>query len=1488
VVATDVEAQNGNPVAVTALGSGQVQLRGGVLQIGDGDNRISETLQLDNDLDLGTRSQSVAVEGFDLVNLTGALTGTGGLAKQGSGILLVGGDAQLTGGLTVNGGGLFLSGLDLDTQRDFAGNAVSLSADSIFGFFRTNGAYSGAIGGRGYVGIGDSNVTLSGINTQAGRGTIFGASGGELFGTIIFTGGHVGVASDAALGAAGAVLDLSSSADLTDPSNADFATIQAQDNLTIDREIYLGADGGNGQIGGGAIDANGHSVSLNQSVVDESFADPGLAGSTGRLIIEDTSAAGGGSVILNAVGNYTDGTDILSGTLSETVTGATGTGDIRIARGATLDLGGGTRRLVTENNDIVLTNLGHDTAEEEFAQRIYIHAGDTGKIAGRVLEANAGEHLLLDGQSGGRLALDGTIGVSNVTITNGVTVETNGDNHFVAPATNKTAIEVGGIATLSLGGSEDSGGIGNFTLGNSAGGGTVISTGTINGNRFIALRADTYDLREGTIGTVADQINLTGGAISKSGAGTVTVYGRTVGDIDVSGGRLILQNRSRAQNITISSGSVLQILGNDLLNHSSVVGIDGTGSQLDIGTYDETISLLTLTNGGIVRTTGGRLTILGNQTFLDGRIDVDLASAGDLVKGNDGSATGGMVTLNGTTASRNIIVNGGTLATGSARRFTGQNPAVTINGGTLALGGSETIASLSTRAQTTLDLGTNTLTFGDANNTRFDGGQIGRGLLVKRGSGTWTLGGTLQADLSVTGGTTRLGAAERLDDRSALVIDGGTLDTGNYHDTVASVSLRHGGRLTGFWGGLVAGTYDLQDGTVDGNIGRGTLTKSTAGTVALFGHSLAQVVDVDGGLLRLLGDDRLAANAAVTVRNGASLGTATFTNHVGSFTLEDGLVLGGGTVVAPHYELENGTIYGNLGLGAVTKSTAGTVTLFGQALANQLDITGGSLVLGASDRLSRTAAVNVSGGSLAIGATVQDIGVLTLGAGGTLAVDVTPNANGRVNARVIGLNNGTLALRPSVAGYVVGQSYTLLSASDVLVNNGFQLANSGSAFVTFAPAQVGNTVTAQVALVNGAEVTRLEEAAAAAAAAGNAAAAQAAAAAAEEASPYVKVGGNRLQRGVGHYLARGSGSPARTDLSQVVATINTLDAGAARAAYDSIGGASHAGLGTLQARAEGAFQDLLSSRLSLLDPAGRGRGVLRGTALALSGQDFGPGEVQAGGWSKSYGLSEGLGATQRGTISGFEAALSNHTLFGVAMGQSEGSSAQDGISRNLDGLTAALYGKYRSDRGFYVQGALSYGRDNVRSQRRVAFGTLERQANGSLSQESLAGNLEVGRSFALFEDTDREGDRRLDVTLTPHLGVDLAQHFEATLREHGADSLNLNVTQGSRLESHAGGGLSLSLDWHGQGFGLRPYLDVSYLADIGGTRERLSARLGESALDLASQDLPGAQGTLRAGFTLDLDETVLGMKPSLYLDYNGLATSQETRHAVTSGIGFTW
>ncbi|OYY71813.1 autotransporter-associated beta strand repeat-containing protein [Sphingomonas sp. 28-63-12] len=590
-------------------------------------------------------------------------------------------------------------------------------------------------------------------------------------------------------------------------------------------------------------------------------------------------------------------------------------------------------------------------------------------------------------------AFSGAIsGAGGVTLTAGNQALT-GTNSY----TGLTTLD-GGTLTLDGGAAIADG---NMVLVNAGGTLALLASeriGSLNGAGAVSLNANTLFLGTNDLDSSFSGIASGTGGITKTGAGTLTLSGANsyIGYTSIYGGSLVFG-------------------ASDVLADTSTLIIEN--ATADLGANNDTIAALLLTNGTLNGT--GTLTA-GEYALQDSVINANLGT-GYLHT----SASNMLTTLNGTSAASTVESEAGTLALGASDRLLDTATLYVDRGSIFDMQGfSDTVGSLG--LQGTLD-GTGTLTAATYFLTAgIVNGNLGTGsVYVSRdtlsGDTVTTLNGTSAAtSIQVNNlATLALGAADRIADTTTVSVNaGGTLDIAGFNDTVGSLTL--GGTLNGT-GTLTAASYVLAGGTVNANIGDGTLTQ-VSGSSVLNGTSTAATVAINGGTLVLGASNRLADVAAVVVASGAALDLNSFTDTVGSLTVA-GTLSGSGTLTAATYSLTGGTVNANLGTGILTQ-TSGTSTLFGTSAAATVRINGGTLALGASERLANNAALSIaSGATLDLRGFDETVGLASIS--GTLNSNpVRSQASTR-----IGGAQGALVQLVQGTGTLTAASYDLIGAT---------------------------------------------------------------------------------------------------------------------------------------------------------------------------------------------------------------------------------------------------------------------------------------------------------------------------------------------------------------------------------------------------------------------------------------------------------------------------
>ena len=1094
---------SGDSLLTGAAGATIVNVEGGTLALGAAERLADNaavtvaagaTLRLGGAEKVGSLALSGTLEGSSTLSASsyllnggtynaplgeGELTSTGNTflnATSAAGVVTVSGGTLTLGAplrfiaspapaLTVAGGATLILGGD-ETVGTLAGaGTVGLGSFTLTSAGTADAAFSGSLtGSGGFTKQGSTTFTLGGNNPYTGSTRV---AAGTLAVTGTLASLDLQVAGGTlALGAAdrladGAVVTVTSGALFTLSGDERIQALSlagrlagsgtlAADSVALDSGLVDANLGGGSLTSNGSSQLNGTSAATQLTVAGDTLT---LAGGGRLTAAPNTTVASGATLALQGAtalgslagaGNVTLGSHTLTtgSRASSQFDGVlSGTGGLRkngIGTNFTL-AGANTYAGATYVVEGTLATAGADRLPNGTA--IDVATGATLTLGGSDTVAS----LVLAGTLGG----SGTLQAASVSLDGGTVNSELGTGTFsstgasrLAAASAATTVTVNG-GTLTLAAGNLLADTATVTVASSAtlalGGDDRVTSlnlaGTLGGSG--TLTADSYAM---TSGRVAIDAKLGRGALTSNG--TSELVGSAEADtVAVIGGTLSLASAGRLVGspvVTVATGATLTLGGNQTATSLALAGtLDGNGT-LDAPT-------VTLSSGQVLADLGG---------------------------GTLGSS--GNSTLAGRAAATALNVDGGTLALASAGRLSGA-PSVTVaSGATLALGGDQTLGALAGAGQVDLGGGAGgsgaTLTTGSRGDSRYDGVLSGTGALAKVGSTTLTLGGAnlYTGTTTVREGTLATAAAGVLPDASAVTVDSGARLQLGGDDTVASLLLA--GTLDGS-ATLAAATTTLQGGSVNAHLGGGRLV--SRGHSLLAGSSASDEVVVEGDTLELASANRLADTASLRVDSGATL-RITGDDTVASAQIA-GTLTGTGTFSAANISLDGGQVHAALGGGAL--SSTGSSLLNATSLADSLAVVGGTLTLGAGQRLLATPAVTLTlGAALVLGGdetigTLAGSGNLNLGAA-TLRSGIDGDSS---YAGVMAGNGGFVKQGSGSFTLAADQAYTgtttvtggTLALAGTLATQAVQV-NTGTLALA-APERLPDT--SPVAVANGARLT---------------------------------------------------------------------------------------------------------------------------------------------------------------------------------------------------------------------------------------------------------------------------------------------------------------------------------------------------------------------------------------------------------------------------------
>ena len=980
-------------------------------------------------------------------SFSGDISGTGGVTKTGTGTLSLTGTNSYSGVTTVSGGELAITGagaiasssqiiiqngaelsLNETTDADVIGNAVNLFVNGTLDVDQAE-----AVGELTGLSIGAIEVAATLTIDQATNGSFAGNLSGV--GNVVKRGAGTWTLSGNNAGYGGTV------------------DVQAGD-ITIDgsaASVNIRASSTDITLTGGTNNAGMILINSNTT----RLLSPGTATQSG--VISQTGGgrpltiAGGGTLTLAADNDYTGTTTIAGDTTVQFSGGAANIDSTTVTiNSGTLIVDGTAQRLasaVTVNNADNFNVTGAETI------------GSLNNQAGGTTTVGAGQTLTIGGtgatalnQSGGTLSGGGTIDLTAAdggftqsgagTTTDG-TLQINAASFaqsggaLIAAGTTVTSA---GVQTLSGGtieGALDGAGVVTVQTG------TTSLTGTITNAASVGVASGTLSVTgTGSIDTSGDTIDINGGALTTDGGAIAA--NEAVSVRAAPGSALSTTGSETFASLDQAGGSVGAGLFNVTGLYSQSGGTTANGVDINAGTFTQT--------GGTIAA-GTAVTSAGAQQLQGGAIAGRLDGAGavtvstgttGLTGAIDGAAsltvTAGALNATGAgsidTSGNAVAVNGGTLSTDGGALA--NDEAVTVGGGTLSTTGTEQVASIV-----------------------LDGGTLGTGTFLAPvfGRTGGTLTATVTSDLRVDaiGGaipTLGLGGVTATNG-TAAGIEARLLNTGVMNVTGTTAldldATGGGGPVTVTLDGQIIGTAST--GVNARTSGTGSVQVDVNNNVTASGTGVS-VTTVSGNATVTVDDTVSATGSGTAFAFGSTSGTATVTvGASGALSAPSGTAIsatGGGTLNVANSGTLAGRLTGGAGASTVTNTGGWNVsgasdfggTGDGDAVNN---MAGGTLNFGAGASFTNLETFQNAGSVMAAGA-VSLAGMSLFSNTGTFDADA--GAATITGAGSSFRNTGFMSLGP---GSVVSNFSGTTGGGNINADGATLNLGAGSRFTSFGP-----------------------------------------------------------------------------------------------------------------------------------------------------------------------------------------------------------------------------------------------------------------------------------------------------------------------------------------------------------------------------------------------------------------------------------------------------
>ncbi len=1368
---------------------------------------------------------SLIKRGTGTLNLQNAMNSYTGTATVNQGTLAVSTIGAFPSGnnLTVNLGTFDASSITTLTIGDLSGIGGELKLASMITTVGTSNSssFAGLItGSGGFTKVNSGTLTLFGINAYTGLTTI---SGGSLVikeplpsgNNLTITSGtfNASAVSSLTLGdvsATGGTFNLATQTTLGTANSTSFAGViqgsgalikQGAGTFTITTPVANTYSGGTtindgilsisalNQLGTGNVNFSGNStlqltsamtvslgVSIGSGVIGtiDSGANPatmsGVISGSGTL-----QKIGSATLSLTGQNTYSGGTVISAGTLALLSPGTlNATGDVTINTMGTFDISGagsGVTIGALSGDATGFVNLGSNA----------LTTGDTSSTSFGGLISGVGGSLIKQGT--------GTLNLQNAMNSYTGTTTVNQGTLAVSVI---GAFPSGNNLTVNLG-IFDASALATLTIGDLSGAGGE-------------LKLASMTTTAGTANSTSFSGSITGsGGFTKVNSGTLTLSGTNAytGLTTVSGGSLVIQEPlPSGNNLTITSGAfdasavssltlgdvtaaggtfdlaVQTILGT--ANSTAFAGvIQGSGALIKQGSGTFTLSNAntysggTTINAGTLALTGaGALFSGGNLNINTGTFDISTAA---------GSTTVGVLSGTATTLTGFIALGAQTL-TVSSGSFGGTisgvgGSLIKQSSGTLILSGTSTYSGGTTVSGGILQGTTTSLQGAILNNAGVVFDQVGMGTYAGNMSGSGTL--TLQnGDVSLSGmnsytglttvnnGTLTILTAASFPSGNNLTINGGEFDA----SALATLTI---GDLSGTSGMLNFASMNTTLGTANSTAfsgvvsGGGSLTKVGTGTLALSGtNTYLGDTFLTNGTLAIPRDASLGISTGIVHFNGMNP-TLQITGMLGTISSREFNLMTAGTieVSAAALILNGSPVF--TGTGALTKTGLGALIVEGDSLTYGGSVTVANGFLFANGALPVPITVNplaFLGGTGSVGAILNNgivapgnsPGVLTAAAysgSGTLLIEVDPHAAVLKNSQLLvtpgaaDISASTLdviLLGPVFAG---ADTYTIVDATLGGVTGQFPVTHIPSGLsIVYTPTTVLLQSTGNNVLPHAPQITEHNPA---------------------QVLHYLE----SL-----HYFANGQPIPSQEDLIGVIIDMARLNGDQQIKALDQLHPAQFGEFGLLTSDVRSYIASFLNRHSQeqcckhLVEAC-----VATGTTIWMEpfGLDI---------WQKPVHDERGFHAWTGGLVLGGDYCFMNNIVLGLALGGNAtylNWSGGMGHAHFPSGFVA-LYADYARKWG-YIEASVLGGIDFFKQTRHIHFTGVHRNAKSRHRGYDL--NAHLGGGWDI---------KTGPVYLQPFFNLDYSFLHQDHFKEHGAQSLNLSVSDKSFGFLRAEEGISLT------------------------------------------------------------------------------------------------